>query len=91
MALKTTIEQLESVQALIEKIETTGQAIASGGSQLTQANLPDLYRREERLMAKYNLEQGNYTPRTYAKQGGLATQSEGQSEYPYNQTDTDRW
>lgn len=75
MALKTTIEQLESVQALIEKIETTGQVITDEGTALTQANLKDLYAREERLTNKYNLEQGNCTLRTYAKQGGRASEA----------------
>ena len=53
MAIKTYTEQLESVQAVIEKIETEGQAYsldkAGVSTTLTRANLAALYKREERL------------------------------------------
>lgn len=51
MAVKTYTEQLESVQAAIEAIETGAQSYAIAGRSLTRANLPDLYKREERLLA----------------------------------------
>lgn len=53
MAIKTYTEQLESVQAVIEEIETKGQAYSVEKSgltaTLTRANLAALYHREERL------------------------------------------
>ncbi len=52
MAVKTTLEQLESVQAAIEKIELKGQAWSASGLSLSRADLGSLYAREERLIAK---------------------------------------
>ena len=57
MTLKTTLEQLESVQTLIATIETEGQAWTGGDRQLTHANLPVLNKREERLLARCRAEQ----------------------------------
>ena len=56
MAIKTYTEQLESVQAAIEKIESSGQAYSIGGRTLTRADLPTLYEREKRLIALVNKE-----------------------------------
>lgn len=49
MALKTTTEQLEEVQAAITAILTGGQAYGIAGRSLTRASLPDLYKREKEL------------------------------------------
>ena len=73
MALKTTLEQLENVQATIQKVETYGQAHGNDGRTLTRGNLQALYAREKELLAKYNAEQENFYGRTYGKQGGRGT------------------
>ena len=53
MTLKTTIEQLEEVQAAISNILTTGQHIeASFGRKLTMADLDTLTKREEMLLER---------------------------------------
>lgn len=56
MAIKTYTEQLEMVQTAIAKIEEGGQAYsitgASSGRSLSLPDLPVLYAREERLLAK---------------------------------------
>ena len=57
MALKTTLEKLESVQAAIGKIESGAQAYSHAGKSLTRADLPRLYEREEKLLALYSQEQ----------------------------------
>lgn len=57
MAVKTTLEQLESVQAAIEKIETEAQSYSIKDRELARANLKDLYAREKVLLARYNREQ----------------------------------
>ncbi len=49
MAIKTYTEQLESVQAAIEIIETTGQSYSINGRSLNRADLPALYAREKEL------------------------------------------
>jgi len=53
MAIKTYAEQLETVQAAIEKIESGAQSytIGEGGAsrQVTRATLRDLYDRETKL------------------------------------------
>lgn len=60
MALQTTTEQLERVQAAIAKIESGGQSYtvqgAGGGVTYTRADLAELYKREERLLAQLNRE-----------------------------------
>lgn len=61
MAIKTYTEQLESIQAAIEKIETEGQAYSLDKSgvtvSLTRANLPALYQREQHLRTMVAREQ----------------------------------
>ena len=57
MAFKTTLEQLEAVQAAIEKVEL-GQSVTMSGVSLTRGDLKALYAREERLQQKYAREQG---------------------------------
>ena len=57
MAIKTTLEQLEEVQASITKV-MAGQSGTWDGKQLTLADLSTLTSRESLLLARYNSEQG---------------------------------
>jgi hypothetical protein len=57
MAIKTTLEQIEEVQAAITKV-MAGQDVTIDGMRLTRANLVDLERREEKLLARYRVESG---------------------------------
>ena len=52
MATKTYQEQLENVQAAIEKIEDSGQAYSISGRSMSRADLPTLYERERWLRKK---------------------------------------
>jgi len=61
MAIKTTLEQLEEVQAAISKV-MKGQSVSMDGNQLTRANLADLEKREEKLLARYRNESGQGGP-----------------------------
>lgn len=61
MAVKTTLEQLEEVQAAITEVMTS-QSLSGSGGNIVRANLKDLVALREKLEAKYNREQG---------QGGL--------------------
>ncbi|WP_419663224.1 hypothetical protein Dvar_36280 [Desulfosarcina variabilis str. Montpellier] len=59
MAIKTTLEQIEEVQAAISAIETSGQDVTmSDGKRWTMANLSTLYAREEKLLARHRRENG---------------------------------
>lgn len=49
MATKTYQEQLESVQAAIQELETRGQSVDVNGRRLTRADLETLYKREQHL------------------------------------------
>jgi hypothetical protein len=57
MAVKTTLEKLEAVQAAIAAAEL-GQSVTIDGDQITRANLDVLYRREDALLRQYKTEQG---------------------------------
>jgi hypothetical protein len=57
MAIKTTLEQLEEVQAAITKV-MSGQDVTLNGKRLTYANLSALETREEKLLARYRAESG---------------------------------
>jgi len=57
MALKTTLEQLEEVQAAITKV-MSGQAVELNGKRWTGATLFRLQQREDILLARYQREQG---------------------------------
>lgn len=61
MALKTTLEQLESVQAAIEDAEIA-LSTGKGDKSLTRQRISDLYEREEKLLAKYQAEQNTGGP-----------------------------
>jgi hypothetical protein len=61
MALKTTLAQLEEVQAAITKV-MAGQDVTIDGHRITRANLADLERREEKLLIRYRAEQGTGGP-----------------------------
>ena len=56
MALKTTLEQLEEVQAAISSV-MTGQSYSIAGRALTRADLAALTERESALLVRYNNEQ----------------------------------
>jgi len=62
MAIKTTLEQLEEVQAAISKV-MAGQAVTINGHQLTRASLDSMTKREDALLKRYKAESGT---------GGLA-------------------
>jgi len=57
MAIKTYIEQLESVQAAIDAIESGAQSATFNGRNVTKADLKTLYDRESQLMPKALREQ----------------------------------
>jgi len=57
MALKTTLEQIEEVQAAITAV-MSGQSYTVGGRSVTKANLDALAKREETLLARYYRETG---------------------------------
>lgn len=58
MAVKTTLAQLEEVQAAITKV-MGGQAVNIDGISITRSNLSLLNEREELLLARYKREQGS--------------------------------
>ena len=62
MALKTTLAQLEEVQAAITAITTGAQEVTIDGKRITYGNLDALYKREEILLARYKGEQGTGGP-----------------------------
>lgn len=57
MALKTTLEQLEELQAAITKV-IAGQEVTIDGMRITRANLKDMTDRETMLLARYKNERG---------------------------------
>ena len=61
MALKTTLAQLEEVQAAITKILTGGQDVMNSDKRILYAQLSALQKREEYLLARYNAEQSGGT------------------------------
>ncbi len=56
MALKTTLEQLESVQTAIASSENALE-VGKGDKRLVRQRLDTLYGREERLLERYRNEQ----------------------------------
>lgn len=61
MALKSTLEQLEEVQAAISAV-MLNQSYTVAGRTVTRANLAALQEREENLLARYKREQGSGGP-----------------------------
>jgi hypothetical protein len=61
VAIKTTLEQLEEVQAAISAV-MGGQAYTIAGRSMTKADLRALSEREEKLLARYRSEQGTGGP-----------------------------
>lgn len=55
MAIKTTLEQIEEVQAAITAV-MSGQSYSIGGRSVTRANLTQLTEREHLLISRYNRE-----------------------------------
>jgi len=63
MAVKTTLEQLEEVQAAITEVMTSQEHDLGGeAGRIRRANLAALERREEKLLARYRAEQGTGGP-----------------------------
>jgi hypothetical protein len=61
LAIKTTLEQLEEVQAAITKILVGGQDVMNQDKRILYAQLSALQKREEVLLARYNSEQSGGT------------------------------
>ena len=61
MALKTTLEQLEEVQAAITEVMTS-QELSGEAGRVVRAGLDSLQRREESLLIRYKAEQGTGGP-----------------------------
>jgi len=57
MAVKTTLEQIEEVQAAITKVMAS-QSYMIGDASVQRAKLEALTKREQMLLAKYAKEQG---------------------------------
>ncbi len=63
MAVKTTLEQLEEVQAAITEVMTSQELRAGGASgTIVRADLDALNEREAMLLARYQTEQGTGGP-----------------------------
>ena len=59
MAVKTTLEQIEEVQAAITEVMTSQELRAGGASgTIVRADLDALTKRESALLLKYQTEQG---------------------------------
>jgi len=58
LAVKTTLAQIEEVQAAITKILEGGQDLAIADKRLIRARLSALTEREAMLIKRYNAEQG---------------------------------
>jgi len=58
MAIKTTTEQLEEVQAAITKVMSGQDFTFSNGSRVSRADLDALTKRETMLLARYKGETG---------------------------------
>lgn len=62
MAIKTTLEQIEEVQAAITKVMSGQDHVLPNGSRLTLADLSHLEKREEKLLMRYRAESGTGGP-----------------------------
>ena len=61
MAIKTTLEQLEEVQAAISEVMTS-QELSLPSGRVVRAQLAALEAREEKLLARYRKETGSGGP-----------------------------
>ena len=61
MAVKTTLEQLEEVQAAITEVMAS-QSLTQQGGTVVRAQLAALEAREEKLLARLRIEQGTGGP-----------------------------
>lgn len=69
LAVKTTQQQLEEVQAAITAV-LAAQQYSIGGRVVTRANLADLEKREEKLLQRLASEQGTAVGvATFARRG----------------------
>lgn len=59
MPVKTTLEQLEEVQAAITKILEGGQDVSHADKRITYARLSALQEREDVLLRRYQAETGS--------------------------------
>jgi len=73
MAIKTTLEQLEEVQAEITAVLTGAQSYTLDGRTVMRARLKELETREEKLLARYKEETSpSSAPKvSYANLGGF--------------------
>ena len=72
MVIKSTLEQLEEVQAAISRVMSGQEVAGPNGRRLRLADLPALEAREEKLLARYHREQaGNGLASTTACRGGI--------------------
>lgn len=58
MAIKTTLEQIEEVQAAITKVMSGQDFTFSNGARVSYADLIHLEAREEKLLRRYRAESG---------------------------------
>lgn len=58
MAVKTTFEQIEEIDAAISAV-MDGQEVSRGGKRLVFADLKTLFECRERLLSRYNAENGS--------------------------------
>ena len=58
MAIKTTLQQLEEVQAAITKILEYGQDVTKAEKRILRARLSHLTKREDDLLVRYRAETG---------------------------------
>ena len=61
MAVKTTLEQLEEVQAAITEVMTS-QEMSGAAGRVVRAQLAALEKREDKLLARYRAEEGTGGP-----------------------------
>ena len=62
MAIETTLTQIIRVQAKIKELEEGAQALSGHGRSVSYPALDPLYKREEKLLDKYRVEQGTGGP-----------------------------
>lgn len=61
MAIKSTIQQIEDIQAAIEQA-LASQEMGGGGDRIRRPDIDALFRQEARLLARYETETGKRRP-----------------------------
>lgn len=69
MAIKTTLEKIEELDAAISEV-LTAQSLGKGDITILKAQYSALEEQRARLLTIYQQEQGTYYPRTYAGNAG---------------------